>query len=306
MKERAALLDAAEAALARGDTEAALAGFERAAGMLHAPDTEMGLVRSQMQAGQYRRALAFAAHTAGAHLEAPAASALYAWLLRSRRPAGLRAPAARRGGPALGRQRGARCDPTCVRHRDRCVDERGERRSAGAPASHGALPVADRRAGSGRAQRARTRERGAARRWPLRARIGCGPGGGAPAVGPQRHGPHQRRGDRPQLRRVRPRAAGARAATAEPGAVCDRTARPVRRQSRLRGRPCGKRRRHAAVAAAACGLLCRRHCRQRTPARHRHERRFGGCRGVRCGRALGGHHRAGRPMGDARRNCVAC
>lgn len=82
MKERAAQLDAAEAALARGDTEAALAGFERAAGMLHAPDTEMGLVRSQMQAGQYRRALAFAAHTAGAHLEAPAASALYAWLLR--------------------------------------------------------------------------------------------------------------------------------------------------------------------------------------------------------------------------------
>jgi len=83
MKERAAQLDVAEAALARGDTDAALASFERAAGMLHAPDTEMGLVRSQMQAGQYRRALAFAAHTAGAHLEAPAASALYAWLLRA-------------------------------------------------------------------------------------------------------------------------------------------------------------------------------------------------------------------------------
>ena len=82
MKDRTALLDAAVAALARGDTETASATFERAAGMLHAPDTEMGLVRSQMQAGQYRRALAFAAHTAGAHLEAPAASALYAWLLR--------------------------------------------------------------------------------------------------------------------------------------------------------------------------------------------------------------------------------
>ena len=82
MKDRTALLDAAEAALARGDTEAASATFERAAGMLHAPDTEMGVVRSQMQAGQYRRALAFAAHTAGAHLETPAASALYAWLLR--------------------------------------------------------------------------------------------------------------------------------------------------------------------------------------------------------------------------------
>jgi hypothetical protein len=35
-----------------------------------------------MQMGEYRRALAFASHTAGAHLEAPAATALYAWLLR--------------------------------------------------------------------------------------------------------------------------------------------------------------------------------------------------------------------------------
>jgi len=40
-------------------------------------------VRSQMQMGEYRRALAFASHTAGAHLEAPAAAALYAWLLRA-------------------------------------------------------------------------------------------------------------------------------------------------------------------------------------------------------------------------------
>ena len=80
---RAALLERAESALARGDTPAALEAFEQAAMMLHAPDTEMGLVRTYLQAGQYRRALAFCAHTADSHLEAPAAAALYAWLLRA-------------------------------------------------------------------------------------------------------------------------------------------------------------------------------------------------------------------------------
>jgi hypothetical protein len=81
--ERAALLGRAESALARGDTPGALDAFDRAAMMLHAPDTEMGLVRTYMQSGQYRRALAFCAHTADSHLEAPAAGALYAWLLRA-------------------------------------------------------------------------------------------------------------------------------------------------------------------------------------------------------------------------------
>ena len=80
---RTALLRRAEAELARGDATAAGESFERAAMMLHAPDTEMGLVRSYMQAGHYRRALAFCAHTAGVHREAPAAGALYAWLLRA-------------------------------------------------------------------------------------------------------------------------------------------------------------------------------------------------------------------------------
>lgn len=60
----------------------AILGFEQAAMMLHAADSEMGLVRAWMQAGEYRRALAFCAHTAGAHLHSPPASALYAWLLR--------------------------------------------------------------------------------------------------------------------------------------------------------------------------------------------------------------------------------
>ena len=43
----------------------------------------MALVRTYMQSGDYRRALAFCAHTAGGHGDAPAAAALYAWLLRA-------------------------------------------------------------------------------------------------------------------------------------------------------------------------------------------------------------------------------
>ena len=80
--DRQALLRRAEAALARGDSAAAAATFEQAAGLLHSPDTEMGQVRTAMQQGRYRQALAFSAHTAGAHLESAPAGALYAWLLR--------------------------------------------------------------------------------------------------------------------------------------------------------------------------------------------------------------------------------
>lgn len=80
--ERDVLLEHAEAALARGDSSLAAETFERAASTQHAPDTEMGIVRTAMQQGRYAQALAFAAHTAGAHLEAAPASALYAWLLR--------------------------------------------------------------------------------------------------------------------------------------------------------------------------------------------------------------------------------
>lgn len=83
MDARAKLLAQAEGELARGETSAAIDTFERAAMMLHAPDTEMGLVRAYMQAGQYRRALAFCAHVAGAHLESGPAGGLYAWLLRA-------------------------------------------------------------------------------------------------------------------------------------------------------------------------------------------------------------------------------
>ncbi len=70
-----------ELALFRGDTVAAERAFDAAARLVHAGDIEMGLVRTYMQAGDYRRAMAFAAHTAGAHRDEPAAAAQYAWLL---------------------------------------------------------------------------------------------------------------------------------------------------------------------------------------------------------------------------------
>ena len=76
------LVNASEQALRNGATATAQAGFERAAALRHAGNIEMGLVRTAMQAGAYRQALAFGAHTAGDHLDEPAGSALYAWLLR--------------------------------------------------------------------------------------------------------------------------------------------------------------------------------------------------------------------------------
>lgn len=81
LQERANLLKKGEAALAALQLEPALLAFERAASILHAADTEIALVRTSMQYGQYRRALAAGAHTAGAHLDVVGGSALYAWLL---------------------------------------------------------------------------------------------------------------------------------------------------------------------------------------------------------------------------------
>lgn len=79
--ERSELLKLGEAALSRLDIDAALEAFDRAALIQHAADTEIALVRSYMQGGQYRRAMASGAHTAGAHLDVVAGSAVYAWLL---------------------------------------------------------------------------------------------------------------------------------------------------------------------------------------------------------------------------------
>jgi len=75
------LLDRAEAALAAGDAPGAQVAFEQAAALRHTADIEVGWVRTQMQAGEYRRALSFAAHTAGAHVDSGTGAALYAWLL---------------------------------------------------------------------------------------------------------------------------------------------------------------------------------------------------------------------------------
>lgn len=80
-KRVADLLKRGESALSRLDAQAADEAFEQASFMAHSADIEMGLVRSYMQAGDYRKALAFAAHTAGAHREEPEGTALYAWLL---------------------------------------------------------------------------------------------------------------------------------------------------------------------------------------------------------------------------------
>lgn len=79
---RAARLHQGEAALMRGDTEAAMQAFEQAGALGHDPDIELGLVRAAMQAGRYRQALGFAAHTAGEHVQDAACLVTYLWLLR--------------------------------------------------------------------------------------------------------------------------------------------------------------------------------------------------------------------------------
>jgi len=79
--ERGRLLGEGEALLAAGDASGAQQDFEKATQLLHAADAELSLVRAYMQAGEYRRALAFCAHAAGAHLEVPGGAVLYAWLL---------------------------------------------------------------------------------------------------------------------------------------------------------------------------------------------------------------------------------
>lgn len=80
--QRTALLQQAEAALSCGDAVTALHDFEIAAEQEHALDIEVGIVRSRMALGEYRRALAFAAHAAGGHQDEPEGASLYAALLR--------------------------------------------------------------------------------------------------------------------------------------------------------------------------------------------------------------------------------
>jgi hypothetical protein len=82
IKERRSLLAEGERVLQGLRAQEALEIFERAALISHSPDAELGVVRSHLQNGAYSRALAFCAHTAGAHEQAHGCSALYAWLLR--------------------------------------------------------------------------------------------------------------------------------------------------------------------------------------------------------------------------------
>src|SRR5262245_50357527 len=77
---RAEMLARGEEALQRGEVDLAGDLFTQAGFIKHAADAEIGLVRAYMQAGEYRRALNFAAHTAGAHPD-PAGKAIYAQLL---------------------------------------------------------------------------------------------------------------------------------------------------------------------------------------------------------------------------------
>lgn len=81
LRERAQWLKEGESALSRLDVPGAQAAFDRAASITHSADTELGLVRTLMQAGAYRQALAFGAHTAGAHPDEPQGAVVYAWLL---------------------------------------------------------------------------------------------------------------------------------------------------------------------------------------------------------------------------------
>ncbi|CAD5372544.1 conserved exported hypothetical protein [Rubrivivax sp. A210] len=81
LAERQRLAQLGEERLAAADVEGAQAAFDRAAAMVHSADIELGLVRSYMQAGDYRRALTFVSHTAGAHRQVPGGTALYVWLL---------------------------------------------------------------------------------------------------------------------------------------------------------------------------------------------------------------------------------
>lgn len=87
-----ALVAQGEAALAAGNGAAAQSAYEQAVALRHAVEVEIGWLRAQLQSGEVRRALAFAAHVAGAHRDGAPGAALYAWLLdRSAQPAVARA-----------------------------------------------------------------------------------------------------------------------------------------------------------------------------------------------------------------------
>lgn len=71
------------AALAAADPAAAEKAFEQAANLIETSEAELGLVGAWLQDGEYRRALAFVAHTAGGHQESSDAVAVHVWLLQA-------------------------------------------------------------------------------------------------------------------------------------------------------------------------------------------------------------------------------
>lgn len=77
-----ALVHDGERALMRGDADGAVQAFELATSTGHAHASELGLVRAAMQAGRYRQAMAFAAHTAAEHAQEADCVAAYVWLLQ--------------------------------------------------------------------------------------------------------------------------------------------------------------------------------------------------------------------------------
>ncbi|MBC7699241.1 hypothetical protein [Aquabacterium sp.] len=81
LAERRRLLSKGESCLREGDVECARQAFEQAALQAHEAHIELGILRTQMQAGEYRQALAFAAHTAGVHADEVEGRVFYAWLL---------------------------------------------------------------------------------------------------------------------------------------------------------------------------------------------------------------------------------
>ncbi|MDO9003015.1 MAG: hypothetical protein Q7V20_06145 [Aquabacterium sp.] len=81
LAERRRLLAKGESCLRTGNVECARQAFEQAALQAHAAHIELGILRTHMQAGEYRQALGFAAHTAGVHADEVEGRVFYAWLL---------------------------------------------------------------------------------------------------------------------------------------------------------------------------------------------------------------------------------
>lgn len=82
-QQREAWMRDGELALAALEAANAQSSFERAAALEHRADAEISLVRAYLQAGEYRRALAFVAHTSAAHKDDSGGVALYAWMLNA-------------------------------------------------------------------------------------------------------------------------------------------------------------------------------------------------------------------------------